>query len=206
MPGARSTRSLAWKMKKPHEQSHHRYAATSRHSLHDGFTAYSVLSPVTGLSCHRRLQVTTCKLDASVGAPGPHSFAVRGSAVRLAGTSRPSHPAPNVRDDREAPLLIGGGTREMMVVIWGVGQVRWLAALWHDGQFAHGGHAVAAKPFIPPICAEGQQVTLHRPFAVPAFAIPRQRPQRLRAPAAAGAGSGNTETVLETARTSHRAR
>jgi hypothetical protein len=94
----------------------------------------------------------------------------------------------------------------MMVVIWGVGRLLQSAAHWHDGQFAHGGHAGAAKPFIHPICAEGQQVMLHRPFAVPAFAIPRQRPQRLRAPAAAGAGVGNTETVRETARTSPRAR
>ena len=34
--------------------SHHRFAETLRHSLRDGFTAYIVLSPVTGLSCHRR--------------------------------------------------------------------------------------------------------------------------------------------------------
>jgi len=40
--------------KKAHERSHHRYTAISRHSLRDGFTAYSALSPVTGLSCHRR--------------------------------------------------------------------------------------------------------------------------------------------------------
>jgi len=63
------------------------------------------LSSVTGLSCHRRLQVTTCKLDASVGASGPHDFAVRAGAARLASPSRPPHPAPNVRDDRETPLL-----------------------------------------------------------------------------------------------------
>ncbi|TMJ47038.1 MAG: hypothetical protein E6G85_29230 [Alphaproteobacteria bacterium] len=42
-----------------------------------GFNGYFVLSPVTGLFCHRRLQVTTCKLDTSVGVPGPHDFAVR---------------------------------------------------------------------------------------------------------------------------------
>jgi hypothetical protein len=57
-------------------------------------TAYFVLSPVTGLSCHRRLadwrrvrpgwaQLTSAKLDASVGASGPHDFAVRNSIVRL---------------------------------------------------------------------------------------------------------------------------
>jgi hypothetical protein len=44
-------------------------------------------------------------LDASVGASGPHAFAVRFSAARLATLLRPPHPASNVRDDREAPLL-----------------------------------------------------------------------------------------------------
>jgi len=47
-------------------------------------------------------------LDLSVGRPGPHDFAVRTGRARLAPT-RPSHPAPNVRDDREPPLLEGAG-------------------------------------------------------------------------------------------------
>src|SRR5882724_5359739 len=34
------------------------------------------------------------RLDASVGASGPHDFAVRASAARLATPSRPPHPAP----------------------------------------------------------------------------------------------------------------
>jgi hypothetical protein len=46
-------------------------------------TGYFVLSPVIGLSCHRRLRgITPAKLDASVEASGPHDFAVRFSAVR----------------------------------------------------------------------------------------------------------------------------
>jgi len=32
---------------------------------------------------------------------------------------RPSHPAPNVRDDREAPLLSECGTARIMPLIWG---------------------------------------------------------------------------------------
>ena len=39
------TRSLVCKTKQANEHSHHRYAETIRHSLHDGFTAYSALSP-----------------------------------------------------------------------------------------------------------------------------------------------------------------
>jgi hypothetical protein len=48
-------------------------------------------------------------LSACIGAPEPHDFAVRTNAARRAkiapGDVRPSHPAPNVRDDREASLL-----------------------------------------------------------------------------------------------------
>jgi hypothetical protein len=54
--------------------------------------------------------VRSHELSASVGAPGPHDFAVRDSIIRRAKKlhltlPRPSHPASNVRDDREAPLL-----------------------------------------------------------------------------------------------------
>jgi hypothetical protein len=58
------------------------------------FTAYSELSSVTGLSCHRRGADCSAPLDASVGAPGPHGFAVRVGIVRRSTPQRPSHPAP----------------------------------------------------------------------------------------------------------------
>ena len=47
-------------------------------------TAYFALSPVTGLVCHRHRRDAKHhrQLDASVGASGPHDFAVRVSAVR----------------------------------------------------------------------------------------------------------------------------
>jgi len=49
---------------------------------------------------HRR------QLDASVGATGPHGFAVRGRRIRL--MHRHVHRIPpHVRDDRETPLLPG---------------------------------------------------------------------------------------------------
>ena len=49
--------------------------------------------------------------------PGPHDFAVRERRIRLVRHPRPPHPAPNVRDDREAPLVSGrdGGD---IVLIW----------------------------------------------------------------------------------------
>ena len=45
------------------------------------------------------------ELSASVGAPGPHDFAVREAARTSAHSPRPPHPASNVRDDRETPLV-----------------------------------------------------------------------------------------------------
>src|SRR5229473_4820528 len=58
----------------------------------NGFTAYVGLSPVTGLFCHRRQRIWSClspvgptqlrELDASVGASGPHDFAVRSNISR----------------------------------------------------------------------------------------------------------------------------
>ena len=71
-------------------------------------TAYSALSPVTGLVCHRRLRKGSRKLDASVGASGPHDFAVRirrASSLRAISVHRIP---PHVRDDRETPPLWDG--------------------------------------------------------------------------------------------------
>jgi hypothetical protein len=42
--------------KKAHEHSHYRFTELVRPSLRVGFNAYNVLSPVTGLFCHRRLR------------------------------------------------------------------------------------------------------------------------------------------------------
>jgi hypothetical protein len=71
-------------------------------------TGSFVISPVTGLCCHRHQQNHFRQLDASVGASGPHDFAVRFKRCTSAAPKRPSHPAPNVRDDREAPLMWDG--------------------------------------------------------------------------------------------------
>ncbi|HTD85021.1 MAG TPA: hypothetical protein VK850_00465, partial [Candidatus Binatia bacterium] len=57
-------------------------------------TVSFVISPVIGLSCHRRQQVTTCQLDASIEASEPHDFAVRITQRSSALPSRPPHPVP----------------------------------------------------------------------------------------------------------------
>src|ERR1700730_12431338 len=64
-------------------------------------------------------------LNASVGASGPHDFAVRISTARLATPLRPPHPAPNVRDDREAPLLwVRDGGKNTHFLIFGKRNIR----------------------------------------------------------------------------------
>jgi hypothetical protein len=79
-------------------------------------TVSFVISSVTGLSCHRHRRNTFRQLDASVGASGPHDFAVRFRAARLAAPKRPPHPAPTFVTMANAPH--GGGTGRMMAVIW----------------------------------------------------------------------------------------
>ena len=54
MPGARCARSRVWCVEST-RVSHHGRAEITRHSPRNGFTAYSALSRVTGLSCHPRL-------------------------------------------------------------------------------------------------------------------------------------------------------
>lgn len=107
MPDARRTRSLVRKLKST-RVSHHRHAETFRHSLHDGFNGFlrtllgdRALLPPSPVQCGTHYH----ELDASVGASGPHDFAVRGQHRSSRAPPRPSHSAPNVRDDREAPLL-----------------------------------------------------------------------------------------------------
>ena len=79
-------------------------------------TVSFALSPVTGLVCHRRYAgIASRKLDASVGASGPHDFAVRDSATRPRDIHRTwrhhvHRTQPRVRDDRDTPLCgVDGG-------------------------------------------------------------------------------------------------
>jgi hypothetical protein len=81
MPGAWCARSRACSVVNT-RVSHHGHTETPGIPRAMVLTVSFALSPVIGLCCHRRLADTSAKLDASVGASGPHDFTVRRSAVR----------------------------------------------------------------------------------------------------------------------------
>jgi hypothetical protein len=71
-------------------------------------TAYSALSLVTGLSCHHRRRNLSRQLDASVGASGPHGFAVRKISAFVNALPASTASRTNVRNDRDTSLLWNG--------------------------------------------------------------------------------------------------
>jgi hypothetical protein len=80
-------------------------------------TVSSALSLVTGLVCHHRLADTSATLDASVGASGPHGFAVRKQRHSSFDIARVHRIPSRVRDDREPPLW-WDETAGVMQLIW----------------------------------------------------------------------------------------
>jgi hypothetical protein len=63
MPGARCTRGLVCQNCAFRRTRAYRAAEAVRHPLRNGFTAYFVLSPVSGLFCHRRRRDTSRQLE-----------------------------------------------------------------------------------------------------------------------------------------------
>jgi hypothetical protein len=69
-------------------------------------TASFVLSPVIGLVATVPAQSEALsRVNIGVEMPGPHDFAVRDTRIRLLRLLRPPHLLPDVRDDRETPLM-----------------------------------------------------------------------------------------------------
>ena len=87
--------------------SHHRFAGSHRHSLRNGFTTYSALSPVNRASCHRHLQVTLAGLTPASGRQDHTASPSACFHARLAKSQRPLLPAPRSWRSRAAPP---GGT------------------------------------------------------------------------------------------------
>jgi len=119
-------------------------------------TVSFALSPGTGLSCpchladrnrktwHQRRGVRTTRLRRPHRQRSSHAPA------------RPPHPAPNGRDDREAPLWIEHGTARIMLLIWGrsqaifrISETTMPATNWHDGQSEHASHALTMESIAP---------------------------------------------------------
>src|ERR1700728_1174079 len=86
-------------------------------------TVSSALSLVTGLCCHHRRRDAKHhrQLDASVGASGPHGFAVRKITLSSVAYPRPSHPNPTFVTIAKRPFVWAGMARDMQV-IWVRGQ------------------------------------------------------------------------------------
>ena len=88
MPGARLRPQPRVRNKKAHEHSHHGHAGFARHSPRNGFNGLlralpgvpGLLATVVGglrLVLPGWADFASAKPDASVGASGPHDFAVR---------------------------------------------------------------------------------------------------------------------------------
>src|SRR3984957_9638635 len=106
-PGARCTRSRACSVEST-RVSHHGRTGITRHSRTRWF--YSLFRALPGDRAFLPPSprgVASAKLDASVGASGPHDFAVRKSALSSAAPSASIASPPYVRDDRETPLCAG---------------------------------------------------------------------------------------------------
>ena len=100
--------------KKAHERSHHRYAGAARHSLRDGFNGF--LRTLPGDRAFLPPSLTDHHPVSLISASGYQDHTTSPSAtgrLRLVRRPRPSHPAPNVRDDRETPLFIGHRTTQL---------------------------------------------------------------------------------------------
>jgi hypothetical protein len=77
-----------------------------------------VVSPETGFFVSVIARNLFAQFGTSIGVSGRHDFAVRLMRHSSKAPKRPPHPAPNVRDDRETPLVQGHGTAGFMDLIW----------------------------------------------------------------------------------------
>ena len=101
------------KMKQAHDRLHHRFAGTTRHSLHNGFNGFLRALPGDRLIATLASRKILAKLDAGIGASGPHGFAVHDQlrssfeAARVHRFPRPTsvtiaiRPSSRVRDGAE---------------------------------------------------------------------------------------------------------
>jgi hypothetical protein len=119
MPGVQRARSLVCEIKK-HTSSHHGHTGNIRHSPRNGFNGFLRALPGDRAflpPSHATMRKHRGLLDISVEISEPHDFAVRFQHASSWRRKRPSQPAPNVRDDREAPLLEERGPAGLVELI-----------------------------------------------------------------------------------------
>ena len=104
-------------------------------------TVSSALSLVTGLVCHHHQRNLFRQLDASVGASGPHGFAVRDPSAFVSSAIRVHRIPSRVPDDREPPLQWDETATDMQVI--------WVRREWKN--FCKGGWTGESV-----ICPSGQ--------------------------------------------------
>src|SRR5882724_10596745 len=121
MPGARCTRGLVCRNCAFGRTRAYRAAETLRHPLRNGFTAYFVLSPVSGLVCHRHhaenfpqgLAPASRRQDHTTS---PYAFAHPSTRSRAPETKASTAFQPTYRDDRETPLGWAGMAEDVPLI------------------------------------------------------------------------------------------
>jgi hypothetical protein len=103
------------------------------------------------------------------------------NVIRRLTLLRPPHPAPNVRDDREAPLLSRRDAQKDAGDL-GVRSTMRIATDWHDGQLAHGCDVRTARRPRSAGCGEAASRIRQYGFAHAATAL-AARPSRASASA-----------------------
>src|ERR1700737_2418482 len=104
----------------------------TRPSLRNGFNGFLRALPGDRACLPPSSRGTNpAKLDASVGASGPHDFAVRVSIIRPARCCAPDAAASTasrtyVRDDHDTPLCVGRDGR-VLEVIWVGGEAKYFS-------------------------------------------------------------------------------
>jgi hypothetical protein len=97
--------------------SHHGHTGITRHSPRNGFNGFLRALPGDRACLPPSPADTSAKLDTSVGASGPHDFAVRLKRRSSLSAISVHRIPPHVRDDRETPLM-WGGTGAGIGMIW----------------------------------------------------------------------------------------
>src|ERR1700756_3923653 len=108
MPGAQSARGRACSVENT-RVSHHGHTGNTRHSPRNGFNGFLRALPGDRafLSPSSLRSLLLKNLNASVGASGPHDFAVRLKRIRQSAI-RVHRIPPHARYDRETPLWEAG--------------------------------------------------------------------------------------------------